>query len=326
MAVPNSNFDQISAITNDYFMPTLPDLVFDANPVLNELHKNGRIASSGDAIAQPLMYQFSQDGAYFDYQKGSTAAEDQVTQANWPWKLYRQRVVMSVPEINRNKSPEGVFNLLKTKMKGAATAIREAMANDMYTEANGDAVAGLNSLPNILGDGAFPASPTTSGGIDKATASNAFFQGAADDIVANTLGSTDEMNILWSSLQDGNIHPNMIISHPTPQRVHFEEASKGAQSLKRYVNTTGIATGYDEYSYMGQRWVLDNHLNAAGTTGSADLFMLNTEFISMVSHRDENFRWSGFQTPDDQNVRIGWIYWMGNLTSSDPSRSGMLYT
>jgi hypothetical protein len=37
------------------------------------------------------------------------------------------------------------------------------------------------------------------------------------------------------------------------------------------------------------------------------------------------FTFGGFQTPYNQHTQVGWWYWMGNMTVSDPRRQGMLY-
>ena len=140
MAVPNSNVDQLTAITNDYFMDDIPDLVHDQNVFFKIAASKQRMAPGGAKIDQPLLYQFTQDGAYFDFEKGSTAAEDQITRAEYNWKLYRQRIVVSEPEMDRNSGPEAVFNMLETKTKGAGMAIRDALGTDLFTAANGDAV------------------------------------------------------------------------------------------------------------------------------------------------------------------------------------------
>ena len=315
MAVPNTNFDQITAITNDVFLPTLPDLVFDQNVFFKLLHKRGSKPQGGAAIRQPILYQFSQDGAYFDFEKGSTAAEDQVTSAEFPWKLYRQRVVISEPELHRNDGPEAVFRLLKAKMQGAATAIRNALGTDMFITTYGDSVKQINSLPNVLGDGTFPSTPTISGGIDKS--GNTFWQGTNFDTSA-TLGLNDDMLDAWFGVLDGDITPNLILSHPTPLKEHQKEITV-TNKVERFVNTGEMDSGFVAFTFQGKPWVTDLHCT------TTELYMLNTEFLDFVSHKNRNFTFRKFQQPDDQDVNIGWINWMGNLTASDPSRSVIVY-
>jgi len=320
VALPNTNFDQITAITNDVFLPTLPDLVFDQNVFWKMASKGGTKVQGGAAIRQPVLYQFSKDGAYFDYEKASTAAEDQVTSAEFPWKLYRQRIVISDPELHRNDGPEAIHRLLKAKMMGAANAIRDALGTDLFVTSYGDSVRNINSLPNVLGDSTFPASPlpTIAGGIDKATYT--FWRGTNYDYAGNTLGEYDEMATAWWQIVDGDIKPNLILSHTTPVRVHQIEAAGSGHTADRYVNTNDLKSGFTTYSFQGVPWVTDLHCS------TTELYMLNMNFLDLVSHANRNFTMRKFQQPDDQDVNIGFIYWMGNLTVSDPSRSGIMYT
>ena len=326
MAVPNTNFDQITSITNDVFLPQLPDLVFDASPLMKMLHKSGSKPQGGAAIRQPVMYQFSQDGAYFDYEKGSTAAEDQVTAAEFPWKLYRQRVVISEPELHRNDGPEAVFRLLKAKMQGAATAIRDALSTDMYVATYDDSVKQINSLDNILGDGTYPGSNFVSGGIDKSTASNAFWRGTNSDYGTGTCGYVAPMLTAWYGVIDGNHTPKIIASHPTALSNHQAEVAANTHGGERYVNTETLDSGFVTFTFQGKPWVTDRHITAASGNDTGILYMLDTDFIDFVSHKNRNFTFRKFQQPDDQDVNIGWIHWMGNLTVSDPSRSAIMYS
>lgn len=56
MAVPNSNYDQLSAITQKYFVPKLQDNIFVSIPLLNRLIKKGKKLSGGTSIVVPLGY------------------------------------------------------------------------------------------------------------------------------------------------------------------------------------------------------------------------------------------------------------------------------
>jgi hypothetical protein len=325
LAVPNSNVDQLTAITNDYFMPDIPDLVHDQNVFFKLLRSKMRKAPGGAKIDQPLLYQFDQDGAYFDYEKMSTAAEDQVTRAEYNWKLYRQRIVISEPEMDRNSGPEAVFNLLETKTKGAGMAIRDAIGTDQYTTTNGDSVRGVNSIPNLLGDATFPSTPLISGGIDRTGGINAFFTGTNYDYVGGTLGQNDDMLQAFMGVVDGTIKPNLILSHNTPQRVYLQEvmnASSDATSrgIERFSNTEQLLAGFTVINFMGAPWVVDLHCP------TTELYMLNMDFMHLVVHSKRDFVLKPFVQPEDQDVNIASIKWMGNITTSDPSRSCIMYT
>jgi len=314
MAVPNSNVNQLTAITNDFFIQGVKDLVHDQNVFFQMLKKNARYASGGAKINQPILYQFTQDGAYFDFEKGSTAAEDQITRAEFNWKLYRQRIVISEPEMDMNSGPEEVYDLLDAKTKGAGMAIRDALGTDLWTSTNGDSTRGVNSIQNILGNGTVPATNTVCGGIDKA--SYAFWRGNTNDVTGE-VGLVGNMLESWFLAVDGTITPNLIVSHPDEIYQHQLEAttSSAVNRSENFTNTNQMTSGFTVFTFQGQPWVSDLHCPADA------IFMLNMDFFHLVTHKKRDFQLKPFVQPVDQDVNIAWVKWMGNITCSDPSRS-----
>ncbi len=317
MAVPSaSGFDQISAIVNDYFMPDFPDLVFNKHPLLKMLHAKGTTPSGGNNIRQALMYQFTKDGAYTDWAALNTAGENQFDAALFPWKLYYQHLGVSVPEINKASGPEAVFDYLKKKMTGAANALRDSLATDMFVATYYDASTQINGLPNLIGDGTWPGTPYyTCGGIDKSTWS--FWQGK-QQTETGTLGSRDTMTDLWFDIAEGTDVPNLIVSDYAAMKQHQSEVTI-INAQERFTNTNELLSGFTTIVFNGCPWVCDRHCTAT------ELYMLNTDTLDLVSHKAENFRWDGFRQPHNQNVRVGYIFWMGNLTISDPSMNGLIH-
>jgi len=320
MAVPNSAVDQLTAITNEYFMKDFPDLVFNQNVLFQRLHARGTKVQSGTKIRTPVKYKFTKHGAYRSFDLGSTDAEDQISAAQFEWKQYREPIVIARDEQLKNEGPEGMFRFIKAKMELAQSAIRDDLGTDAFhwataddPDAHGDAEKEINSLVNLIGDGTFPVSSTTAGAINKATASNAFWRGNAND----ESGALAEASLreLWFDCVDGSIHPDLIISHND----QLEAYQALIPERQRFVNTSVAETGFTQIAYQGQPWIADLHCNAG------HLFMLRVDTLDLVSHRDENFRLEAFQKPVNQNVMIAWIYWMGNLVISDPRRNGLLY-
>jgi len=253
----------------------------------------------------PLIYQVTQDGAYRDYERGSTDAEDQITAAQYPWKLYRQHITLSRPELLRNDGPEGIFKILKAKRDAAAAAIRDAMGTDLHTANNGDAAAQLNSLPNLLGDGTFPTT-TTSGGIDKSTYT--WWRGEVNTSAATTVAN---LQALWFDIEDGSDHPDLLLSDNTELEAYYALLDDN----KRFINMKGDF-GFTQVEFNGVPWIADRHCTADR------VYQLDCEHLDLVSMKGENFRFDGFQKPTDQNVSVGWIYWMGNVVTNDPRKSG----
>jgi hypothetical protein len=130
-------FDQITAITNKYYMPKFPQLVFNQNLVQKRLAAKGTKPSSGESIKQPVMHAMGKGGFFNPYDTFDISAEDQLTAADFNWKYCEVPITISRDEILKNKGPEGVKKLLDAKMKLAAMKMGDILASAMFNIATG---------------------------------------------------------------------------------------------------------------------------------------------------------------------------------------------
>jgi len=313
---PSGVWDQISAIVNDYFMPDFPDLVFNKHPLLKMLWAKGTKPQGGNQIRQTFMYQFTKDGAYSDYDQLNSSGENQFDAAKFAWKKYYQHTAVSVPEINMCSGPEEVFGYLKKKMAGNAAGLRDSLATDMYVYTYNDDSIQINSLPNLLGDGTWPSTGyLTAGGINKSTYS--WWRGF-QRTETGTLGSRDTMTDLWFDIAEGTDVPDLIVSGYAPMKAHQAEVTI-TNAQERFTNTNQLLSGFTTITFQGCPWVADRHCT------TTELYMLNTNTLDFVTHAKENARWDGWRTPSRQNVRVGYVFWMGNLCVSDPNMNGIIH-
>jgi len=326
-------FDQITAITNKYYMPKFPQLVFDQNLLQKKLAAKGTKPSSGESIQQPVMYQMGKGGAYDPFDQFDISAEDQVTAANFNWKYYEVPITISRDEILKNQGPEGVKKLMDAKMKLAGLKMGDLLATDMFEVSNNpgtDSSTKLNSLENMLEDASGTLAGLTIanglatdvfGGIDKSA--YAWWAGKVDDAGGDANGVRyDEMARFFFTICDGNIQPNIVVMHNTPFGVYMA----GQQGQQRYQKQSDLDAGFLTATFNGKTVTADLHVSEGGTTDEDvnRMYFLNTDFIDFVTHKDENNRLEPFAKPVDQAVGIAHIMWAGELTSCDPSRSGVM--
>lgn len=325
-------FDQITAITNKYYMPKFPQLVFDQNLVQKKLAAKGTKPSSGESIKQPVMYQMGKGGAYDPFDTFDISAEDQITAADFNWKYYEVPITISRDEILKNQGPEGVKKLMDAKMKLAAMKMGDLLATDMFDIAapGTDSSTKMNSFENMLEDASGTLNTNGGGGL----ASSLTYGGIKKDDytwwaghVQNGGGATYGVNYdnfakFYYEIFDGNIHPNLIVMHNNS----FATYMKSEQSQQRYMKQSELDAGFLTATFQGQTCTADLHVSDAGTTTEASnrIYFLNTDFIDFVTHRDENNRLEPFAKPVDQAVGVAHIMWAGELTSCDPSRSGIV--
>jgi len=54
------------------------------------------------------------------------------------------------------------------------------------------------------------------------------------------------------------------------------------------------------------------------------MYFLNEDYLQFRHHKDEFFRFEGFQKPINQNVRVAKIFWAGALTCSNRRFQGVV--
>lgn len=323
-------YDDITAITRKYYMPKFPQVVFDQNLVQKRLAAKGTKPSSGESIQQPVMYQNNKGGAYAPYDTFDVSAEQQVTAANFNWKYYEFPITISRDELLKNKGPEGVKKLLDAKMKLAAMKSGDELATDMFevvTSPGLDSSTKLNSLENMLednsgtlvSDGGSGITGTTYGGIDKSTYT--WWSGNVTTAASGDGVNYSDLCAPFYEICDGNIQPNLVVMHNSS----FSSYMKGEQAQQRYMKQSEMDAGFLTAMFNGKQVVADLHVQDSAAHATTNrLYFLNTDFIDFVTHSDENNRLEPFAKPVDQAVGIAHIMWAGELTSCDPSRSGVL--
>lgn len=316
-------FDDITAITNKYYMPKFPQLVFDQNLVQKRLAAKGTKPSSGESIQQPIMHAHTKGGFYDPYGTFDISGEQQITAANFQWKYAEVPITISRDELLKNKGPEGVKKLLDAKMKLASMAMGEILADAMFaitTSTSTDSGTNLHALDSLCEDASnsLSAVSTTYGGLDKASYS--WWCGTTLD---GTFVSYDTLMPLYVSLADGNILPNLTVM----SQESFGQYMLVEQAAQRYFKQSEMDAGFLTASFNGHTVVADRHVSETGATVATNrIYMLNTDFIDFVTHSDENNRLEPFAKPVDQAVGVAHIMWAGELTSSDPSRQGVYWS
>ena len=235
MAGPNTSYDELSTMVNDFFIPRHREVVFREHPFLDRVPK--KFFTGGDKIRQTLTYQFTKDGAFFDYETGSTANQDKFTPARYEPKLYRQHLTISVPELRKSSGPESIFSMLDEGTKAQMRAIRDAANTDMLfylssasPVAYGDSDKQVHGLVRLLGDNTYPVASDTVGEIPK---SNTWWRGVVKDAAAAFNANVrTSLNDLWWGCVDGGLSPDMWITHND----RCEAIDNAADQNERYVN------------------------------------------------------------------------------------------
>jgi hypothetical protein len=122
---------------------------------------------------------------------------------------------------------------------------------------------------------------------------------------------------LWSSLDRGpDDQPDLIIMDNNHYK--FFEASQ--TSLKRYTSAESANGGLVSLKYKNADVYFDGNSGIPTNT----TYMLNTNYIDLVVHKDADLEIMPEMRPINQDGDVIPILWMGNLTCSNRKQQGVI--
>jgi len=154
MAVSSTtiNWDALSSLTRDKFLPVLVDNIFNSNPLAVKLLKNAEKLDGGRKIITPLEYaKNSAQGFYSGYDVLDTTPSDPVTSAVWDWKQAYANISISGEEELKNSGDSMVLSLLKSKMGNAERSLKDLFGTKLF--GTGTAAPGSNEITALCGQG-----------------------------------------------------------------------------------------------------------------------------------------------------------------------------
>ena len=129
------NYDSLSALTRDKFLPVLVDNIFNSNPIALKLLKNSEKLSGGKKIITPLEYGTNgAQGFYNGYDVLDTTPSDPITAAEWNWKQAFSSITISGEEELKNNGDSQVLSLLKAKMKNAEKSLKDLSQEELLNK------------------------------------------------------------------------------------------------------------------------------------------------------------------------------------------------
>jgi hypothetical protein len=322
MAFPNSNYSDVLATTIEARSSSIADNVSDNNAVLAQLKKKGRIRpfSGGHKIIEPLSFAENGNGGWYSgYDTISVAAQDVISAAEFAIKQYAVGVVMSGLEQIQNAGEEAIIDLMEARLAVAEATMANAISAGIYSDGTGSGSKVITGL-----DAAVPVDPTTGtyGGINRATASNAFWKSQLTDSGAAPSSSTIQgyMNTLWALCCRGADRPDLILAGSTSWAAYLASL----QTLQRFTGTETAKLGFPAVKFMDADLVLDGG-NGGGAT-AADMYFLNTKYIHFRPASARNMVPIGPRSRSavNQDAEVQILGFAGNLTSSGSMFQGRL--
>ena len=144
------NYDSLSALTKDKFLPILVDNIFNSNPLALKLLKNAEKLDGGKKIITPVEYGTnSAQGFFSGYDVLDTTPSDPITAAEWNWKQAYASITISGEEELKNSGDSQVLSLLKSKMRNAERSLKDLFGSKVFA----NAAPASNEITSLLGTG-----------------------------------------------------------------------------------------------------------------------------------------------------------------------------
>ena len=224
-------------------------------------------------------------------------------------------------DINRTAYDNGTAGILEDL--GADTTVKVALGEVAgsivgYKRALAGITAGDNSGGNNewwtgkLGSFELSSFKRTPG-----TATGAFSWTEAIDLnTSNVAFLTVAMTRMYGALTKDNDQPDLIV---TTQAI-YDAYETSLQANKRFAGDDSIANaGFDSLRFKGATVVVDSHCPVG------QMYFLNTDYLDFKVHSDRNFQFEDFRRLEASDNMQSRLFWMGQLTCSNPSMQGVLY-
>ena len=316
------DYDNLSALTKDKYIPLLVDNVFKTNILTHRLLRKSKAAASGNKVLQPLEYgKAAAKGFYEGYSVLDTSPSEVFSDAVYNWKQGYVTISVSGKEEAINSGPERVIDLLEAKIKNAEKSIKDLFGDQLYSDV-GDDEEGFIGLKHIIDTGD---SSGKLGGIARADynwwksnvttlSSNNAFTDLAVSSGPNSIGR--KMREMYGKCSVGSDQPTLIVT----DQVNFDAYEEALSGQKRFgPSSQALADiGFQALKYRGADVVVDDKCPAG------EMYFLNENYMGFRHHKKRNFAFEGFQKPVNQDARIAKILWLGALTVSNPSMLGRI--
>jgi hypothetical protein len=323
------NLTDIVSTTIQSRSGALADNALKQNALLARLNKKGNAKpfSGGNVILQEIMYNDTNTinaGFYSGYDVIDITPNSPITAAQFDIKQASAAVTISGLDQLMNSGKEAIIDLLESRIQIAEKQLMNTLSTGLYSDGTGSSGKSITGLQAAIADA--PSSGTY-GGINRATWAfwrNVAFSAATDGGAAATSANIQSyMNRVAVQLVRGNDAPDLCVADNNYYRLFLESM----QSIQRISSEEMAGLGFTSLKYLGAGKSMDVVLDGGigGAIGSNRMYMLNTDYLFLRTHRDRNMVPIGGERQSiNQDAIVKLIGWAGNLTSSGPQFSAVL--
>lgn len=327
------NYDSLLTTTLFSVRSQLYDNVFLQNVVWNWLHRNGRkrLVDGGERIQVGLQYgKNTTVGSYANYETLDTTPQDNLTSAFYDWKQIAGSVSISRKEERQNSGEARIIALLQQKISELGLSMSDEAARQLlgaFTAGNGG--KDLTPLPLLIKDD--PTTSTSIGNINQSTFD--WWRNRQSDSSATTYaGLNKELRNMWNTCSRGpGGGPDLVVF----DQDGYETYESGLDETRtRFTSISSADLGFDNLRLKGALAVWDERTpdsfsqevsaTDGGNPAKSTAYFINSTFFELVVDSGTDFVTTPFVRPQDQDARTAQVLFMGELTTSNRRKQGVL--
>ena len=319
--MPNPDWTEILTTTLESRNKEFADNITNNNALLAVLNEKGNVnpATGGNVIIEELEYA---ENATFQFYTGyevlNINPSDVFTAAEYDWKQASVNVSSSGLEIEvQNTGKEKVIPLLEKRIKNAKRTAANNMSTSVYSDGTGSAGKELGGLQLLVAD-----DPTTGtvGGIDRSLTANIFWRNqTSGDVALTTIAELrSEMQDMWLETKRGT---DTVDTIPTDQ-ILYSLFWDSLTDIQRIASDKTATSGFETLMFVTASVIFDGDSGVPAN----HMYFLNTDFIYLRPHSVRNWIPMDKKTSVNQDATIVPLVWAGNLTTSNASLQGIVFT
>ena len=300
----------IAATAVDSYLPGLIDNFFNSNPLwVRMMSKERVLLDGGDTIRQSILYDRTNAQSYSGLDTFDITRRRTKTVMQFDWSQYEANLTIDGRTlIKTSGAGTKVLDLVEAEMETARLSLAEVMGADLYLDGTGNDSKAIIGLIAAIDDGT---NVTKYGGITR----DSSVEGTAVKGNLNTTGGALNLALVNTAMGSATIQPHRpdLIVAPQAMWDRFWERVQPQQREPIGPGFDDLARiGFNAINFNGAAVVVDSH-PAAG-----NVWLLNTDYLKLVVHRDRDFYFAGWQKPTDQDALVGQVLFAGQLVCQAP--------
>lgn len=314
------DYNRLTAITRESVLPKIVNQIKEESPVFGRFLAKIKRKSGGTAIHIPVKYRQNEQGGYYSgLQILDSAQETTRTRAVWNWVQFHKPIVISNIEEAMNGGEEGIVDLMSAEMEDAKEGMKDQLSTAFYSDGTGQDGLEMDGLRSAVDDATNVA---TYAGINRSTYT--WWQ-AQYTPLGGALTLT-AMATMYDSCEHGGKRPDLIVT----TKDIWSDYEALLVSQVRFVNDGGEIKANQGMSRLAFR---ATPVEKDTYCPSGKMFFLNTDSFEMLYLKhpehptDENgFAMRPLREPDNQDGKVGYIFFYHQLVCKEPRLNGQLAT